>query len=103
MDKNASNAEKITYSQISRINRSVKLDIIIEGKSINHFKNFRLQQSVRSHHDFELMLANDTLLNVQDHNLEESQKFLGKRITVVFRYKDLGTESPERSFVGVIT
>lgn len=103
MDKNTSNAEKIINSQISGINRSVKLDIIIEGKIINYFKHFRLQQSVRGHHDFELILANDTLLNVQDYNLEEAQKFLGKRITVVFKYKDLGDNSPQRSFVGVIT
>lgn len=40
---------------------------------------------------------------VQNHNLEDTQKFLGKRLTITFKYKDLLDESPERTFVGVIT
>ncbi|MEG1590541.1 hypothetical protein [Chryseobacterium sp.] len=40
---------------------------------------------------------------IQNHNLEQAQQFLGKRITIVFKYKDLENESPERTFVGVIT
>nr|WP_315028933.1 phage baseplate assembly protein V [uncultured Chryseobacterium sp.] len=102
MNKNTSNSEKISENHIPGINRVAKLDIVIEGKMIKHFKHFRLQQSVKKHHDFELTLAHDTLDGVQNHDLEEAQQFLGKRLTVVFKYKDV-EGSPERTFVGVIT
>lgn len=102
MNKNISNSEKISENHIPGINRVVKLDIVIEGKMIKHFKHFRLQQSVKKHHHFELTLAHDTLDGVQNHDLEEAQQFLGKRLTVVFKYKDV-EGSPERTFVGVIT
>ncbi|MBP2615793.1 type VI secretion system Vgr family protein [Chryseobacterium jejuense] len=102
MTKNISNSEKISENHIPGINRVVKLDIVIEGKMIKHFKHFRLQQSVKKHHNFELTLAHDTLDGVQKHDLEEAQQFLGKRLTVVFKYKDV-EGSPERTFVGVIT
>ncbi|MBP2618988.1 type VI secretion system Vgr family protein [Chryseobacterium jejuense] len=103
MRKNISNSEKISENHIAGINRVVKLDIVVEGKSISHFKHFRLQQSARTHHYFELTLAHDSLGEIQNHNLEEAQQFLGKRITVTFKYKDPENESPERTFVGVIT
>lgn len=102
MNNNTSNSEKISENHIPGINRVVKLDIVIEGKMIKHFKHFRLQQSVKKHHHFELTLAHDTLDGVQNHDLEEAQRFLGKRLTVVFTYKDV-EGSPERTFVGVIT
>lgn len=103
MNKNISNSDKISENHIPGINRVVKLDIVIEGKIIKYFKHFRLQQSIRKHHHFELTLAHDTLGGAQDHNLEEAQQFLGKRLTVVFKYKDYENESPERTFVGLIT
>lgn len=102
MNKNISNSEKISENHIPGINRVVKLDIVIEGKMIKHFKHFRLQQSVKKHHEFELTLAHDTFGGAQNHDLEEAQQFLGKRLTVVFKYKDV-EGSPERTFVGVIT
>lgn len=101
--KNTSNSDKVSENHISGINRVVKLEIVVEGKVVNHFKHFRLQQSARQHHDFELVLAHDSLGEAQNHNLEQAQKFLGKRITVVFKYKDAESESPERTFVGLIT
>lgn len=82
--KNTSNSDKVSENHISGINRVVKLEIVVEGKAVNHFKHFRLQQSARKHHDFELILAHDSLGEAQNHNLEQAQKFLGKRITVVF-------------------
>ena len=103
MKMKATNADKITENHIAGIQRVVKLDVIIEGKIISHFKHFRLQQSIRKHHDFELTLAHDSLGGNQDYNLEEAQQFLGKRLTVVFKYKDAENESPERTFVGLIT
>jgi type VI secretion system secreted protein VgrG len=96
------NANAIPENQIQGINRVVKLDIVIEGKAVKHFKHFKLKQSATRHHEFSLMLAHDTLGSAENHNLEEAQNFLGKRITVVFKYKDV-EDGPERSFVGVIT
>lgn len=96
------NAAAIPTSEILGINRVVKLDIVIEGKEIRHFKHFKLTQSAVKHHEFSLTLSYDTLGSVENHNLEEAQNFLGKRITVIFKYKDV-IEGPERNFVGVIT
>lgn len=96
------NATAIPTSQILGINRVVKLDVIIEGKQIQHFKHFKLNQSAVKHHSFSLTLAHDTLGSSENHNLEEAQNFLGKRLTVIFKYKDV-IDGPERNFVGVIT
>ncbi|MBP2619536.1 type VI secretion system Vgr family protein [Chryseobacterium jejuense] len=96
------NAQAIPESAIAGINRVVKLDIHVEGKPIKYFKHFKLVQSATKHHDFELILAHDTLGNPENHNLEEAQNFLGKRITVVFKYKDV-EDGPERNFIGVVT
>lgn len=76
--------------------------MIIEGKQIQHFKHFKLNQSAVKHHSFSLTLAHDTLGSAENHNLEEAQNFLGKRLTVIFKYKDV-IDGPERNFVGVIT
>ena len=103
MKKNTSNADKLSENHISGINRIVNLSIVIQGKSISHYKHFRLKQSARKHHEFELILDYDVLGEAENHNLENSQKFFGKRITITFKYKDLLDESPERTFVGVIT
>jgi len=95
------NAAGISENEVNGINRLVKLEIVIEGKPIRFFKHFKLVQSAVKHHAFELILAHDTLGEVENHNLEKAQNFLGKRITVVFKYKDV-EESPERNFVGVV-
>ncbi|PUV24401.1 type VI secretion system Vgr family protein [Sphingobacterium athyrii] len=96
------NASGIPENAIAGINRVVRLDIHVEGVQIKHFKHFKLAQSATRHHEFTLILAHDTLGKVENHNLQEAQNFLGKRITVVFKYKDI-EEGPERNFVGVIT
>ncbi|WP_185148466.1 type VI secretion system Vgr family protein [Chryseobacterium pennae] len=96
------NAQAIPENAIAGINRVVRLDIHVEGKQIKYFKHFKLTQSATKHHEFELILAHDTLGNPENHNLEEAQNLLGKRITIVFKYKDI-EEGPERNFVGVIT
>lgn len=96
------NAQAIPENAIAGINRVVRLDIHVEGKPIKYFKHFRLVQSATKHHDFELILAHDTLGNPENHNLEEAQSLLGKRITIVFKYKDI-EGGPERNFIGVIT
>lgn len=71
-------------------------------KSFHTLKIFKLKQSTRNHHEFELILAHDSLENRQDHTLEDVNKFLGGRLTVRIMYKDVDN-SPERVFVGVIT
>ncbi|WP_426478244.1 type VI secretion system Vgr family protein [Chryseobacterium sp. CBSDS_008] len=96
------NAGTIPGNQVAGINRVVKLEIVIDGRVIKHFKHFQLKQSAVKHHEFDLTLAHDTLGGSENHNLEEAQNFLGKRITVIFRYKDV-EDGPERNFVGVIT
>lgn len=96
------NADGISENHHAGINRLVKLSIVIEGKVIKYYKHFRLTQSTRKHHEFSLTLAHDALGDRQTHTLEEANKFLGKRLTVVISYKDIDN-SPERTFVGVIT
>ncbi|RKF37161.1 Vgr family protein [Sphingobacterium siyangense] len=96
------NAAGIPENALAGINRVVKLDIFVDGKEIKYFKHFKLIQSAVKHHEFELTLAHDTLGAAENHNLEEAQNFLGKRITIVFKYKDVDN-TPERNFVGVIT
>ena len=95
-------AKSISASQVFGINRLVKLLVVIEGKVISHYKHFTLSQNSGKHHRFEIVLAYDSLGNRENQNLESSNEFLGKRITVVQKYKDI-PDSPERTFVGVIT
>lgn len=108
-DKNSAfrhpdNANKINESSIAGIQRIVDLTYVIEGeRAMRHFKNFKLLQNTISHHEFELVVTYDTFRETQNHNLEEVQKFLGRRFTATFSYKDLDDDSPERTFVGVIT
>lgn len=96
------NADGISENHHAGINRLVKLSIVIEGKVIKYYKHFKLTQSTKRHHEFSLTLAHDALGDRQTHTLEEANKFLGKRLTVVISYKDIDN-SPERTFVGVIT
>ena len=98
------NSQGIKDNHVAGINRVVKLVIHVDGKQINSFKHFKLKQSAAKHHEFELILPHDALSERQDHQLEQANKFLGKRLTTVIKYKDFETkESPERTFVGVIT
>ncbi|MGV0923003.1 phage baseplate assembly protein V [Empedobacter tilapiae] len=96
------NAKKIPDHDIVGINRIVKLSLIIDGQIINFFKHFKLIQSAKKHHEFTLELAHDVLGKSENYRLENAQSFLGKKLTVIFRYSDV-EDSPERVFVGVIT
>ena len=96
------NADGISENHHMGINRLVKLSLVIEGKVIKYYKHFKLTQSAKRHHEFSVTLAHDALGDRQTHTLEEANKFLGKRLTVVISYKDIES-SPERTFVGVIT
>lgn len=96
------NAKGIKDNHIAGINRVVKLGIHVDGKPIRSFKHFKLKQSAIRHHEFELILPYDALSEKQDYQLEEANKFLGKRLTTVTKYKDV-KDSPQNVFVGVIT
>ncbi|SHL22791.1 type VI secretion system Vgr family protein [Chryseobacterium polytrichastri] len=98
------NAKAISENHIAGINRVVGIEVHADGKPIKHFKHFKLTQSAIKHHQFEIILAHDSLENRQSQNLEDANKLLGKRFTVTFKYKDADTEeNPNKSFVGVIT
>lgn len=96
------NADGISENHHAGINRLVKLSLVIEGKVIKYYKHFKLTQSATKHHEFSVTLAHDALGDRQTHTLDEANKFLGKRLTIVISYKDIDN-SPERTFVGVIT
>ncbi|KPH12909.1 type VI secretion system Vgr family protein [Chryseobacterium sp. ERMR1:04] len=98
------NAKGISANHIAGINRVVGIEVLANGKPIKHFKHFKLKQSAINHHEFEIILAHDSLENRQSQNLEDANKLLGKRFTTTFKYKDADTEdNPNKSFVGVIT
>lgn len=84
------------------VSHLTQLKIVIDGQIVSHYKQFQLSQSATEHHHFTLVLGHDGLGAIQDHNLEEVQKMLGKRITVTMLYRNI-TGSPERDFVGVVT
>ncbi len=96
------NADGIKENHHSGINRLVKLSIVVDGQVIKYYKHFKLKQSAKGHHYFELTLAHDALGERQDHQLGQANQFLGNRLTVKMMYKDIAS-SPERVFVGVIT
>jgi hypothetical protein len=52
----------------------------VEGKAIRFFKHFKLKQSAVKHHEFDLILAHDTLGSAENHNLEEAQIFWEKEL-----------------------
>ncbi|MFV0531921.1 MAG: type VI secretion system Vgr family protein [Flavobacteriales bacterium] len=95
------NAKEIAENQIMGINRVVELTLVVKGKIIKHFDHFLLKQSAKKHHFFEVSLPHDILDNFENHELNEAQDFLGKRLTAIFKYKGV-EDSPERVFVGVV-
>ena len=102
--KAPNNAQEIQENFIPGVNRVVELEIIAAGKSVFQYINFKLTQSVSKHHEFELIIPYDALENKQNYRLEDANKFLGKRLTVMMKYKDFDSkENPTNTFVGVIT
>ncbi|OJV55509.1 MAG: Vgr family protein [Bacteroidetes bacterium 43-16] len=79
-----------------------QLKIVVEGQSVHHYKSLTLHQTAKGHHSFELTLAHDSLGTPEDHNMQQVQKLLGKRISISFSYRNI-PDGPERDFVGVIT
>ncbi|MFN8407673.1 MAG: phage baseplate assembly protein V, partial [Sphingobacteriaceae bacterium] len=84
------------------VSHRTSLTIVVEGTPIKHYVDFHLEQYATKHHKFKLTLSHDSLGSAQDHQLEDAQKLLGKRILVMFTYKNV-PDSPSRDFIGVIT
>ena len=90
-------------ADMAGIIRVAALEIVIDGNVFRHYESFHLEQSASSHHTFRLVLQHDILPAAQGHTLEDARHFLGRRISVTFKYKGLGRSGPEREFIGVIT
>ena len=76
--KAPNNTKGIKENHVAGINRVVKLGIVIDGEQIKSFKHFKLTQSAKKHHEFELILPYDALTERQNHHLEKASQFLGK-------------------------
>ncbi|MCJ8497173.1 phage baseplate assembly protein V [Chryseobacterium salipaludis] len=100
--KSSHTARAVSEHQLRGINRQVKLSVIIEGRVISHYRHLSLEQYSHTHHHFELELSHDTLGAEENHQLQSANSFLGKRITLIQKYREV-EDSPERTFVGVIT
>ena len=73
------------------------ISVSIDGKRLFTFKSLKLHQSINDHHSFELTLDLETGGNRYVHNLKDSAKWLGKKMTV--RMKKSGAPA----FLGVVT
>ena len=80
---------------MSIINNNISVSI--DGKRLFSFKSLKLHQSINDHHSFELTLDLETGGNRYVHNLKDSAKWLGKKMTV--RTKKSGAPA----FLGVVT
>ena len=85
------------------INRHVKLEIILDGLVIPHFLSYHLNQYTQTHHAFELSLPYDALGQAEDYNLEQLDRFIGRRLTTIVSYRDEKRGGPQRVFVGTVT
>jgi len=99
MDTNAA----IIASAVPGIVHAVGIEIIIGGKVCKHFHSFQLQQSIREHHSFVLVLPHDVLGQDQKYDMEDARDFLGQNISVTFQYRNVGKNGPDRRFKGIVT
>ena len=49
------NAAGIEENHLFGINRLVKLNVVVEGKIISHYKHFSVKQTTGGHHRFETL------------------------------------------------
>lgn len=101
-NKPASNAESLASTAVHGVLHATQLQIMVEGRAIKHYEHFHLSQYATTHHHFTLTLSHDSLGIEQDHQLEDAQKLMGKRIRAIFSYKNIA-EGPNRDFLGVVT
>lgn len=82
----------------------VTLEITINSKAQTSFRSFELYQSTESHHSFALKIDRGEEFITSRHVDFYMQDYIGKKISVVFLYKDIITsDSPEQYFSGLIT
>lgn len=96
-------AAAMAAADVAGIIHVVALNIVIDGEVFEHFESFTLNQSATGHHGFTLVLQHDVTGKAQDYKMEDARNFLGKRISVTFKYKNILSGSPERNFIGIIS
>jgi len=77
----------------------IKVDINIEGTTIEHFSTFNLNQRFNEHHAFQLRINHDQIEDTNSITLDKSKTFMGKNLTIQFGTQDGG----ETQFTGKIT
>lgn len=68
--------------------------ISIDGKTLPTFESLNLQQRINDHHQFEIIVDQETIEKRGAHTIEKSKNWLGKSIVITFDGQD---------FLGVIT
>ncbi|MGG5506989.1 MULTISPECIES: type VI secretion system Vgr family protein [unclassified Myroides] len=96
------NVSAIANQALFGVTHLVDLTIVVEGTTCNSFQNFRLNQSIKGHHTFELSLHHNALGAVETYQMVHARELLGKRILVRFTFKN-NKDKPERDFIGIIT
>lgn len=79
--------------------KEIYTDISIEGKKINHFSSIVISQQFNAHHTFQLVVSHDVMEQLGSYNLQSSQDYIGKRITIAFGEKS----TSDHTFKGLIT
>ena len=77
----------------------LKVEIGVEGTSINTFTSFTLHQSFNDHHRFELHVNQDQMETQGSLSIHNSRSLIGKSITVEFG----ALHAHENQFLGIIT
>ncbi len=75
------------------------IELNIEGKKLNHFLSFELNQSFNAHHSFELRMEHGKLGLPGLINLEESRDFVGRTLSISFG----NDHANMQNFAGMIT
>ena len=82
-----------------------KVRIEIDGEEIKDFVEFRIHQSIYSHHDFEVMCRKETFEEHDTFLMAKSKRFIGKEIKIEIEGYTAGYKSskPAFFFKGLIT
>ncbi|WP_343745828.1 phage baseplate assembly protein V [Chitinophaga sp.] len=76
--------------------------VSIAGRQFQQFISLRLEQSLDSHHNFELRIGYDWLLDMGKNIFSVSKEFLGKEISITTRAVEQPTMEP-MLFSGIVT
>ncbi|MGO4288975.1 type VI secretion system Vgr family protein [Chitinophaga sp. RAB17] len=76
--------------------------VSIAGQQFQQFISLRLEQTLDSHHDFELKIGYDWLLKIGKNILSASKAFLGKEVNIVINAVQQGTEMEAMIFNGIV-